>query len=64
MWQKIAIDGKFCPNIVFIVADAVDDEDSAIHVDPDTTVGTIANAPGVVPANPITFYAPLDIIPC
>jgi len=62
MWQKISIDGKFSPNIIFIVADAVDDEDSAVHVDTDTTVGTIANAPGLIPPNPVVLPAPLDII--
>jgi len=61
MWQKISIDGKFCPNIVFIVADAVDDEDSAVHVDTNVTVGTIANAPGLTPPNPVVMPAPLDI---
>lgn len=61
MWQKIAIDGKFSPNIVFIIADAVDDEDSAVHVSNVTTVGTIANAPGLIPANPVTIPVPLNI---
>jgi hypothetical protein len=61
MWQKIAIDGKFSPNIIIVVADAVDDEDSAVHITEDTTVGTVANAPGLIPANPVTIPAPLDI---
>jgi len=61
MWQKISIDGKFSPSIIFIVADAVDDEDSAVHVTNDVTVGTVANAPGLIPPNPVAIPVPLTI---
>lgn len=61
MWQKISIDGKFSPNIIFIVADAVDDEDSAVHITDNVTVGTVANAPGLIPPNPVSIQVPLNI---
>jgi len=61
MWQKISIDGRFSPSIIFIVADAVDDEDSAVHITDNVTVGTVANAPGLIPPNPVSIQVPLDI---
>jgi len=61
MWQKISIDGRFSPNIIFIIADAVDDEDSAVHITENVTVGTVANAPGLLPPNPVSIQLPIDI---